>query len=53
MSKLKKLFEPIAVGRVELKNRLVMSPMGLGYAPNDRPGQRMRNFLEERAKGGL
>jgi 2,4-dienoyl-CoA reductase (NADPH2) len=42
------LFDPIDLGRIELKNRIVMPAMGLGYV-----GKRLRNFYEERAKGGV
>lgn len=34
MDKLERLFEPIAIGPVRLKNRLVMAPMGTNYADN-------------------
>ena len=54
MAKLKKLFQPIKVGRMELKNRLVMLAMGLGYTTGEgTPGARLENFLAERAKGGV
>ncbi|MBX4270054.1 oxidoreductase [Clostridium estertheticum] len=50
-----KIFEPIKIGNIEIKNRLVMEPMGLmGLA--DREGgfnQRAIDFYVERAKGGV
>ena len=30
-----KLFEPISIGQMQLKNRIVMSPMTTGYAGFD------------------
>ena len=51
MRKLKKLFEPIKVGQLELKNRMVMLAMGTHLADgviNDR----LTNYFAERAKGG-
>ncbi|MDP2990410.1 MAG: NADH:flavin oxidoreductase, partial [Kiritimatiellota bacterium] len=54
MSKtLGKLFEPVEIGKLKLKNRLVMCPMGTGLA--DRAGtvnQRMIDYYTARAKGG-
>jgi 2,4-dienoyl-CoA reductase (NADPH2) len=49
-----KLFEPIKIGNLLLKNRLVMLAMGLGYTTRDgKPGLHLKNFLVERAKGGV
>ncbi len=45
---MKMLFEPIKIGKLELKNRIVMPAMGLGYT-----GKRLTNFYVERAKGGV
>ena len=51
---MKKLFEPGMIGNVRVKNRTVMSSMGLGYAdPGGRPGERLRKYYEERCKGGI
>ncbi len=50
----RELFSPIKIGRLEIKNRLVMAPMG-NINMNDetgRPGERMVRYFEERAKGG-
>ena len=52
MAQFKKLFEPIKVGNVEIKNRLKLSPMGLGYA-TEYVTDRLKNFYIERAKGGV
>ena len=51
---LRKLFEPIKIADVQVKNRIAMSPMGLGRATED--GQvtdGMVDFYIERAKGGV
>ena len=55
MEKYKKLFEPTKIGKVKLKNRMSMAPMGpVGYA--DAFGgfnQRIQDYYVERAKGGI
>jgi len=50
----KKLFEPIRINRLEIKNRIAMAPM---YAagltePNGAYSQRAIDYYEERARGG-
>lgn len=45
------LFEPIKIGNLYLKNRIVMSPMNLNYAHNGEVNQRIVNFYVERALG--
>ena len=35
MRRLRKLFEPIKIANVQIRNRIVMSPMGLGRATDD------------------
>jgi len=50
---LKNLFQPGRIGTMELKNRIVMPPMGTGFA--DISGQvtdRIINYYAERARGG-
>ncbi|MDO5016208.1 MAG: FAD-dependent oxidoreductase [Eubacteriales bacterium] len=50
-----KLFQPIHMNRLELKNRLVMAPMGninMGEEAG-RPSSSMVAYFEERAKGGV
>jgi 2,4-dienoyl-CoA reductase (NADPH2) len=48
-----KLFEPISIGAMRLKNRIVMSPMTTGYAGFDQlPTPRLVDYLAARAKGG-
>lgn len=46
-----KLFTPIVINQLELKNRVVMSAMHLGYAENSYVTERLIRFYEERAKG--
>ncbi len=52
MKTLNNLFKPIKVGALELNNRIVMFPMGLGYASDGKVGERLLNFYAARAKGG-
>src|SRR4030042_5392940 len=56
MSKIhSKLFEPVSIGRVMLKNRIAMAPMGL-IGLTDRAGnptQRAIDYYIERARGGV
>ncbi|PIX24981.1 MAG: NADH:flavin oxidoreductase [Deltaproteobacteria bacterium CG_4_8_14_3_um_filter_45_9] len=54
MTKLTKLFFPGSVGKLELKNRLVMAPMGT--MSHDKEGfilPRTVDFYTERARGGV
>lgn len=55
MTQYKKLFEPTQIGKVKLKNRISMAPMGpVGYA--DAFGgfnQRIQDYYVERAKHGV
>src|SRR5699024_4700300 len=53
--KYKKLFEPTYLGKLKLKNRMSMAPMGpVGYAdPQGAWNQRIQDYYVERAKGGI
>ncbi len=53
MSQLKKLFEPIMVGGLELKNRIIRPGVMTNYAVNGRVTDRMKNFYSELARGGV
>lgn len=53
MRRLKKLFEPIRVGSMELKNRIKLPAINLGYAVDEMVTQRLKDFYTERAKGGV
>jgi len=52
VSQLQKLFEPIKVGEMELKNRIVMPAMAVGLGANDMVTDRFKDFYAERARGG-
>lgn len=48
-----KLFESIRIGTMEVRNRIVMSPMTTGYAGLDQlPSSQLIAYLVERARGG-
>lgn len=54
--KTKKLFEPIYIGSLEIKNRIVMAPINTTnlYPPNEGTvPQRVIDYYFERAKGGV
>ncbi|MGA8942786.1 MAG: 2-enoate reductase, partial [Thermoactinomyces sp.] len=50
-----KLFEPTYIGKLKLKNRMSMAPMGnIGYSdPSGAFNQRIQDYYVERAKGGI
>lgn len=48
------LFEPANIGKLTIKNRLVLPPMLMGYSTVDGyVTQRMKDYYEERARGGV
>ena len=48
-----KLLEPGRIGQMELRNRIIMAPMGTGYATNEGfVTDRMKDYYEARARGG-
>lgn len=48
------LFEPIQIGNMQVKNRIVMAPMTTDYGNDDQtPSERLMAYLEARAKGGV
>lgn len=48
------LFSPMKIGNMEVKNRIVMSPMCMGFGQfNGCPTERMIRYYEERARGGV
>ena len=51
----KKLLMPVKIGKVEIKNRVAMAPMGIGALTNadGSIGQRALDYYIERAKGGV
>ena len=51
--KYEKLFTPIKIGNVEIKNRIAMAPMLMDFGQFDgRTTEQLMNYYEERAKGG-
>lgn len=50
-----KLFEPGKIGRLSIKNRIVMAPMGIGALaePDGRLSRRAIDYYVARAKGGV
>ena len=53
MQNLQRLFEPLAIGRMELKNRIKMPALALGYDHDGEVTERLKGFYLERAKGGV
>ena len=54
--KYKNLFQPITLAKQEIKNRIVMAPMGCGKESqygDGRVSTELIEFFEERAKGGV
>ena len=48
------LFTPMKIGSLEIKNRIVMAPMCMGFGQyNGCATETMMNYYEERAKGGV
>jgi 2,4-dienoyl-CoA reductase (NADPH2) len=47
------LFTPIKINNVELKNRVVLTAMHLGYTPEGGVTDRLTDFYTVRAKGGV
>ena len=50
--KYKHLFQPCSVGKLQLKNRIVMPPLTTNYAKNGLVTDRMIDFYTARARGG-
>jgi NAD(H)-dependent 7beta-hydroxy-3-oxo-delta4-cholenoic acid oxidoreductase len=54
MSSLSRLFRPISIGTMEVKNRIAMAPMATDYADgNGMISQRLIDYLAARAAGGV
>jgi len=54
MEPLTKLFEPASIGTMELKNRIIMAPMGTFFADEDGlVTERLCRYYAERARGGV
>jgi len=54
MEGFEKLFEPMMIGNVEVKNRIALAPMGIVGLSTEKGGfsKRAENYYVERAKGG-
>jgi 2,4-dienoyl-CoA reductase (NADPH2) len=48
-----KLYEPIKIGNIKVKNRLAMSAMDLGFTSDGFINERFIDFYIERARGGV
>src|SRR5215211_6239239 len=53
MDELTRLFEPITLGNVEMRNRVVMTGHGTGMAKSSLPSEQHAAYYAERAKGGV
>ncbi len=54
MTAFPRLSSPFNIGTMQLKNRMVMSPMTTAYCNADQtPSERLIRYFEERAKGGV
>lgn len=54
MPELSSLFQPGMIGKLEVKNRIVMAPLGVGYChPEGYNTDRYTAFLTQRARGGV
>ncbi len=51
--KFRYLFSPIQINNIEVKNRIVMTAMHLGYTPEGEVTERLIEFYRRRAKGGV
>ncbi len=49
----KHLFQPAKIGRLELRNRIVMSPVGTRLAKNGMATEAFKEFYAARARGGV
>lgn len=52
MPQFHKLFEPLRIGKLDLKNRIYMLGTSLGYTPDYHVNDRLKAFYRERAQGG-
>ncbi len=49
---MKALFSPSAIGKMELRNRIVMPAVHLNYSPDGAVNKRIQDYFVERARGG-
>ncbi|KKK42694.1 MAG: NADH oxidase, partial [Candidatus Lokiarchaeum sp. GC14_75] len=48
-----KLFEPLKLRKMEIRNRIIMPAMALNFSPDRSVNDKTINFYEERSKGGV
>ena len=53
MAKKDPLFEPLTIGNLTLKNRIMSTSHASGMDDDGMPGERYQRYHEEKAKGGL
>lgn len=51
--KLQRLFEPVNIGKLVLKNRIKLPAMGIAFEEDAAVSEQTRAFYAERAKGGV
>jgi 2,4-dienoyl-CoA reductase-like NADH-dependent reductase (Old Yellow Enzyme family) len=47
------LFEPVRIGRLDLKNRILMAPMTRYFSPNGIPGSEVAEYYRRRAEADV
>ncbi len=47
------LFTPFSIGKLKLKNRIVMAPMTRSFSPGHVPGEDVAAYYRRRAEGGV
>ena len=52
-AKFEKLMEPGYIGRLRIRNRIIKTAAGTGYAENGLPSEQMNGFYGSLAKGGV
>ncbi|NQT48200.1 MAG: FAD-dependent oxidoreductase, partial [Chloroflexi bacterium] len=54
LKKLEKMFSPLRIGSLELKNRIAMAPMATNFAnPDGTISEQLSAYFEARARGGV
>ncbi|WP_240416170.1 NADH:flavin oxidoreductase [Paenibacillus periandrae] len=52
-TKVEPLFEPLSIGKLKLKNRIVMAPMTRAFSPEGVPGPDVAAYYRRRAENGV
>ncbi len=50
MNSVTPLFQPIKLGPLSLKNRIVMAPMTRGFSPGNKPNEKVAAYYARRAQ---